>query len=331
MFKTQESPTLTHQNSVTFSPLDRSAMFYVAGHRGMVGAAFTRALGANGFTNVIGRTSSELDLRVRDDVFRFFEQYTPRYVLLAAAKVGGILANDTFPTEFLSDNLLIQTNVMDAANAFGVEKLLFLGSACIYPKFAESPISENALMTGYLEGTNDAYAMAKIAGIQHVKAVRKQHRRQWISAMPTNLYGPGDTYSELGSHVIPALIMRYEKARLLGATEVRNWGTGTPRREFLFADDLAEALLFLMENFDGDTHVNVGSGFDVSISEVAQIIAEEVGFHGEVTWDVSKPDGTPRRLLDNSLISSLGWEPKTGLREGIRMAIKDYRERFSIN
>jgi GDP-L-fucose synthase len=320
---------LTNQYSASNKPLDRSAPFYVAGHRGMVGSAFFRTLENRGFQNVIGRTSDELDLRVRDDVFDFFEKNRPQYVLLAAAKVGGILANDTFPTEFLSDNLLIQTNVMDAANKFGVEKLLFLGSACIYPKFAESPIAESALMTGHLEGTNDAYAMAKIAGIQHVKAVRKQHHRQWISAMPTNLYGPGDTYSELGSHVIPALIMRYEKARLSGATEVKNWGTGSPRREFLFADDLADALLFLMENFDGDTHVNVGSGFDVSISEVAQIIAEEVGFSGAVTWDVSKPDGTPRRLLDNSLISSLGWEPRTGLREGIRMAIRDYRERFA--
>lgn len=320
---------MTNQYSDSSKPLDRSAPFYVAGHRGMVGSAFFKTLENRGFQNVIGRTSDELDLRVRDEVFNFFEENHPRYVLLAAAKVGGILANDTFPTEFLSDNLLIQTNVMDAANSFGVEKLLFLGSACIYPKFAESPIAESALMTGHLEGTNDAYAMAKIAGIQHVKAVRKQHHRQWISAMPTNLYGPGDTYSELGSHVIPALIMRYEKARLSGSTEVKNWGTGTPRREFLFADDLADALLFLMEHFDGDTHVNVGSGFDVSISEVAQIIAEEVGFSGEVTWDTSKPDGTPRRLLDNSLISSLGWEPRTGLREGIRMAIRDYRERFA--
>ena len=320
---------MTNQYSASNKPLDRSAPFYVAGHRGMVGSAFFRTLENRGFQNVIGRTSDELDLRVRDDVFHFFEENRPRYVLLAAAKVGGILANDTFPTEFLSDNLLIQTNVMDAANKFGVEKLLFLGSACIYPKFAESPIAESALMTGHLEGTNDAYAMAKIAGIQHVKAVRKQHHRQWISAMPTNLYGPGDTYSELGSHVIPALIMRYEKARLSGEKKKKNWGTGTPRREFLFADDLADALLFLMENFDGDTHVNVGSGFDVSISEVAQIIAEEVGFAGEVTWDTSKPDGTPRRLLDNSLISSLGWEPRTGLREGIRMAIRDYRERFA--
>jgi GDP-L-fucose synthase len=311
-----------------FRSLDRSAKFYVAGHTGMVGSAFIRSLRLNGFTNIVGLSSTKLDLRRRDDVFYFFEEERPRYVLLAAAKVGGILANNTYPTDFLSDNLLIQTNVMDAANKYEVERLLFLGSACIYPKFAPSPISETALMTGPLEETNDAYAMAKIAGIQHVRAVRKQFNRSWISAMPTNLYGPGDTYSELGSHVIPALIMRYEKARENDDIEVTNWGTGNPRREFLFADDLADALLFLMENYDGDTHVNVGSGKDVSIREVASIIAEEVGFTGRVNWDSSKPDGTPRRLLDNSLITSLGWKPKVSLRDGIHRAIKDYRSRY---
>jgi GDP-L-fucose synthase len=315
-------------NSERFRPLERDASFYVAGHRGMVGSAFTRALKQRGFTNVIGRTSQELDLRNRSDVFDFFAENKPKYVLLAAAKVGGILANDTYPTDFLSDNLLIQTNVMDAANKFNVERLLFLGSACIYPKFAESPIAESALMTGHLEGTNDAYAMAKIAGIQHVKAVRKQYGRTWISAMPTNLYGPGDTYSELGSHVIPALIMRYEKAKISGADAVWNWGTGNPRREFLFSDDLADALIFLMENFDGDTHVNVGSSLDVSIRDVAEIIAQAVGFTGQVNWDTSKPDGTPRRRLDNSLITSLGWEPKMDLTAGIQLAVQDYRERF---
>jgi GDP-L-fucose synthase len=311
-----------------YKPLDRLAKFYVAGHTGMVGSAFTRTLEAQGFTNIVGLPSSQLDLRKRDDVFKFFAEQRPRYVLLAAAKVGGILANNTYPTDFLSDNLLIQTNVMDAANQYEVERLLFLGSACIYPKYAPSPISESALMTGPLEETNDAYAMAKIAGIQHVRAVRKQFKRNWISAMPTNLYGPGDTYSELGSHVIPALIMRYEKARKNHDVVVTNWGTGNPRREFLFADDLADALLFLMENYDGDTHVNVGSGTDVSIREVASIIAEEVGFKGQVNWDSSKPDGTPRRLLDNSLITSLGWKPGVSLRAGIRLAIKDYRSRY---
>ena len=318
---------MTNQNSFN-KALDRSARFYVAGHTGMVGSAFKRSLVKHGFQNIVGLSSSELDLRRREDVFRFFSSQRPTYVLLAAAKVGGILANNTYPTDFLSDNLLIQTNVMDAANAHGVERLLFLGSACIYPKFADSPISESALMTGPLEETNDAYAMAKIAGIQHVRAVRKQFGRRWISAMPTNLFGPGDTYSELGSHVIPALIMRYEKARETNSQTVTNWGTGNPRREFLFADDLADALLFLMENYDGDRHVNVGSGSDVSIREVAEIIAEEVGFTGEVLWDSSKPDGTPRRLLDNSLITELGWRPKVSLRQGIRLAIQDYRSRY---
>jgi len=297
----------------------------------MVGSAVLNCLASNGFNNVVGRTSSELDLRDRLSVFDFFSEVRPRYVLLAAARVGGILANDTYPADFLSDNLLIQTNVMDAANTFESERLLFLGSACIYPKYAKSPISETALMTGYLEGTNDAYAMAKIAGIQHVKAVRKQFGRRWISAMPTNLYGPGDTYSELGSHVIPSLIMRYENARIRGDGKVVNWGTGTPVREFLFASDLAEALLHLMEHYDDDVHVNVGSGEDVSILEVARIIAEEVGFSGQVDWDTSKPDGTPVRVLDNSLIASLGWSPKTSLRDGIREAIDDYRERFKIS
>lgn len=294
----------------------------------MVGTAVTAHLHNNGFSNVIGRTSGELDLRVREDVFNFFRSERPKYVLLAAARVGGILANDTYPADFLSDNLLIQTNVMDAANRYETERLLFLGSACIYPKFASSPISESALMTGYLEGTNDAYAMAKIAGVQHVKAVRKQFGRRWISAMPTNLYGPGDTYSELGSHVIPSLIMRYENARKHGDKSVLNWGSGKPVREFLFSLDLAEALIHLMENYDDDVHVNVGSGEEASILEVANIIAEEVGFEGEVQWDNSKPDGTPVRVLDNSLISSLGWRPKTTLRDGIREAIEDYRLRF---
>lgn len=320
---------MTSLNS-SIKGLDPHATFYVAGHKGMVGSAFLKALQTRGFSNVLGKTSDELDLRDRASVFDFFSQTRPVNVLLAAAKVGGILANDTYPLDFLSDNLLIQTNVMDAANKFAVERLVFLGSACIYPKFAESPIQENALMTGHLEGTNDAYAMAKIAGIQHVKAVRKQFGRAWISAMPTNLYGPGDTYSELGSHVIPALIMRYEKAMVSGSDEVWNWGTGSPRREFLYSEDLADALIFLMENFDGDSHVNVGSSIDVSIREVAEIIASAVGYEGKVSWDASKPDGTPRRRLDNSLITSLGWRPKMELSKGIDLALLDYRERFRV-
>ncbi len=307
--------------------LDRNAPFYVAGHRGMVGSAVVRHLESQGFTNVFGRTSSELDLRDRRAVFAFFAEAKPKYVILAAAKVGGILANDTYPADFLSENLQIQTNVMDAALEFEVERLLFMGSSCIYPKFAPQPIKEASLMTGHLESTNDAYAVAKIAGITQVQAVRRQHQRQWISAMPTNLYGPGDNYSEQGSHVLPAMIRRYETARLAGTAEIVNWGSGQPMREFLYVDDLAEASLFLMENYDGASQVNVGVGEDLSIKELAEIIAEEVGYQGTTKWDTSKPDGTQRKLLDVSLINDLGWKAKTSLREGIRLAIADYRSR----
>jgi GDP-L-fucose synthase len=248
---------------------------------------------------------------------------------MAAAKVGGILANDTYPAEFLSENLQIQVNVMDAAREHGVERLLFMGSSCVYPKFATQPINEESLLTGHLESTNDAYAIAKIAGIQQVQAVRKQYGLQWISAMPTNLYGPGDNYSELGSHVLPALIRRYEQAKSDGTAEVVNWGSGSPMREFLFVDDLAAASLFLMENYDGKLQVNLGTGKDLSIKELSEIVAEEIGFQGRTTWDASKPDGTPRKLLDVSLINSLGWRAKTELRDGIRAAIQDYRSRNS--
>ena len=227
-------------------PLERSAKFYIAGHRGMVGSAIWREADKQGFTNLVGKSSSELDLRDRTAVFDFFSKEKPRYVVLAAAKVGGILANDTYPADFLSENLQIQVNVMDAALGHGVERLLFMGSSCIYPKFASQPITEDSLMTGHLEPTNDAYAVAKIAGIMQVQSIRKQHGKNWISAMPTNLYGPGDNYSEEGSHVLPALIRRYEMARLEGAPSVSNWGTGSPMREFLVVDDLAEASLFLM-------------------------------------------------------------------------------------
>lgn len=310
-------------------PLDRSAKFYIAGHRGMVGSAIWREAERQGFTNLVGRTSSELDLKDRKAVFDFFAAEKPSYVVLAAAKVGGILANDSFPTEFLSDNLLIQVNVMDAALEHGVERLLFMGSSCIYPKFAPQPITEDSLMTGHLESTNDAYAIAKIAGIKQVQSVRKQHYKNWISVMPTNLYGPGDNYSEQGSHVLPALIRRFETARLSGSESVTNWGTGSPLREFLYVDDLAEASLFLMENYDGNDQVNVGVGEDLSIKELAEIVAEEVGFQGEVLWDTTKPDGTPRKLLDVSKIHAMGWKAKTALRDGIRLAIADYRQRFA--
>jgi GDP-L-fucose synthase len=307
-------------------PLDKSAKFYVAGHRGMVGSAIWRALQARGFTNLLGKSSSELDLTERDAVFEFFAQERPRYVVLAAAKVGGIMANNTYPADFLSINLQIQVNVMDAALEYGVERLLFMGSSCIYPKFAPQPIKEDSLLTGHLEPTNDAYAIAKIAGITQVQSVRRQHHKQWISAMPTNLYGPGDNYSEQGSHVLPALIRRFEAARLSGAESVTNWGTGSPMREFLYVDDLADASLFLLENYDGAQQVNVGVGEDISIKELSELVAEEVGYKGQILWDESKPDGTPRKLLDVSLLSEMGWKASTTLRDGIRLAIADYRQ-----
>ena len=308
-------------------PIDRSLRVFVAGHRGMVGSAIVRRLIEAGFSDIVTRSSKELDLRDRTSVFAFFEQERPEVVFLAAAKVGGILANDSYPADFLSDNLRIQLNVMDAAHEFGVERLVFLGSSCIYPKFAEQPISEDALMTGALEPTNDAYAVAKIAGIQQVKAMRKQHRRRWISVMPSNLYGPGDNYDPVGSHVLPALIRRYIEARDEGQAQITNWGTGSPLREFLFVEDLADACVFLLENYDSSEHINVGSGEDLSIRDLAAIVAEEAGFTGETLWDDSKPDGTPRKLLDVSKINELGWRATTGLREGIRVSIRDFESR----
>jgi len=309
-------------------PIQRDGKLYIAGHRGMVGSAVWREAEKQGFKSLVGKTSQELDLRNRSAVFEFFHSENPNYVVLAAAKVGGILANDTYPADFLSDNLLIQTNVMDAALKYGVERLLFLGSSCIYPKFANQPITEDSLMTGRLETTNEAYAIAKIAGLVQVKAIRKQHQKNWISAMPTNLYGPGDNYAENNSHVLPALIRRFDEARLTGLSKVENWGTGAPRREFLFVDDLAKACIFLLDNFDGDEHINVGTGKDLSIGELAGMVAEEVGFKGEITWDSSKPDGTPRKLLDVSRINGLGWKAEKPLRDGIRLAVQDYRSRF---
>ena len=308
-------------------PLDRSAKFYIAGHRGMVGSAIWRAAERQGFSNLVGRTSKELDLTNRSAVFEFFAEEKPKYVALAAAKVGGILANDTFPVDFLSENLQIQVNVMDAALEHDVERLLFRGSSCIYPKFASQPITEESLMTGHLETTNDAYAIAKIAGIKQVQSVRKQHHKNWISVMPTNLYGPGDNYSEQGSHVLPALIRRFETARLEGYAKVTNWGTGSPMREFLYVDDLAEASLFLMENYDGDQQINVGVGEDLTIKELANLVASEVDYQGEIDWDTTKPDGTPRKLLDVSKIHAMGWKAKTSLKDGIKLAVADYRSR----
>lgn len=314
-------------DEIEFVPraLERSATFYVAGHRGLVGSAIWRNLQRHGFTNLIGRTSGELDLRNRHEVFAFFAETKPRYVVLAAAKVGGILANNDFPVDFLSENLQIQVNVLDAAREHGVERLLFLGSSCIYPKFAEQPIREDSLLTGHLEPTNDAYAIAKIAGIMQVQAVRRQYGLRWISAMPTNLYGPGDNFSPEASHVLPALIRRFDAAAKENASKVINWGSGSPRREFLHVDDMADACLHLLEHFDGPEQVNVGTGTDVTIKDLALMVAQAVGYEGDIEWDLTKPDGTPRKLLDVSKLTESGWRASIGLEEGIRETVAWYR------
>jgi GDP-L-fucose synthase len=307
------------------APLDRDATTYVAGHRGLVGSAIWRHLEGRGFTGLVGRTAAELDLRDREAVRSFLAETRPRYVVLAAAKVGGILANDSHPVEFLSDNLRIQTNVMDAALEQRVERLLFLGSSCIYPRLAPQPIREDAMLTGHLEPTNDAYAIAKIAGILGVQAVRREYGLPWISAMPTNLYGPGDNFSPTGSHLLPALIRRYDEAVATGSPTVTNWGTGTPRRELLYVDDMAAACLHLLEHYDGPSQVNVGTGRDATIREIAETVAEVVGYAGETRWDRSKPDGTPQKLLDVSLLREQGWEASIGLREGIAATVEWFR------
>jgi GDP-L-fucose synthase len=317
---------MTNDNvQYTPGPLDRNATFYVAGHRGLVGSAIWRKLEAEGFTNLVGKTSAELDLKNRDAVFEYIAEVKPRYLVLAAAKVGGILANSTYPVEFLSENLQIQVNVLDAALANKVERVLFLGSSCIYPKFAEQPIRENSLLTGHLEPTNDAYAIAKIAGILQVQAVRREYGLPWISAMPTNLYGPNDNFSPQGSHVLPALIRRYDEAVKTGATTVTNWGSGNPRREFLHSDDMADACLHLLEHYDGPEQVNVGSGVDQTIREIAETIAEVTGFKGETLWDTTKPDGTPQKLLDVSKLKDAGWSPKIDLSEGLERTVSWYK------
>ncbi|WES62866.1 GDP-L-fucose synthase [Microbacter sp. GSS18] len=323
---------MTASDGLDYAPreLDRDATFYVAGHRGLVGSAIVRKLEASGFENVVGKTSAELDLKDRDAVFAYMAEIKPKYIVLAAAKVGGILANSTYPVDFLSDNMRIQTNVLDAALANDVERVAFLGSSCIYPKFAEQPIREDSLLTGHLEPTNDAYAIAKIAGILHTQAVRRQYGLPWISAMPTNLYGPNDNFSPKGSHVLPALIRRYDEAAASRAPSVTNWGTGTPRREFLHSDDMADAVLHLMEHYDGPEQVNVGTGSDVTIREIADTIADVVGFEGETEWDTSKPDGTPQKLLDVSKLAEAGWTAKISLTEGLERTIRWYRDHVGL-
>lgn len=298
--------------------MNRDARVFIAGHLGMVGSAIWRLLEAEGFTNLFGATSAEVDLRNRDAVFEYVHRIKPDVVIDAAARVGGIHANDTYPASFLSDNLQIQVNVMDAANAADVDRLLFLGSSCIYPKFAEQPIKESSLLTGVLEPTNDAYAIAKIAGIMQVQATRKQYGRRWISAMPTNLYGPGDNFHPENSHVLPALMRRFHEAKVSGADEVVIWGSGTPLREFLYVEDLASASLFLLENYDSGETINVGVGKDAPIREIAERVAATVGFTGALTQDATKPDGTPRKLLDVSRLNDLGWSAQTSLDDGLK-------------
>jgi GDP-L-fucose synthase len=306
------------------APLDRDATVYVAGHRGLVGSAVWRHLTDQGFTRLVGAPSAEVDLRDRDAVRRFLTARDPQVVVLAAARVGGIWANASRPAEFLSDNLRIQTNVLDVAHELGVERLLFLGSSCIYPKLAPQPIPESALLTGPLEPTNDAYAIAKIAGLLHVQAMRRQYGHRWISAMPTNLYGPGDNFDPVGSHVLPAMIRRFDEARRAGATAVTIWGTGTPRREFLHVDDLAAACLHLLEHYDDDVAINVGTGTDVSIRELAELTAEVVGWSGTLLFDPTKPDGTPRKLLDVSRLDRLGWKASIPLSDGLASTYRWY-------
>lgn len=311
-------------------PLDRHAPFHVAGHRGLVGSAVWRRLEDEAFTQLLGASRSELDLRDRDAVFAFYAEHRPRYVVLAAAKVGGILANSSYPADFISDNLQVQVNVLDAAQKHGVERVLFLGSSCIYPKLAPQPLKEEYLLTGPLEPTNDAYAVAKIAGILQVQAQRRQHGVSYISAMPTNLYGPNDNFDPETSHVLPAMIRRFHEAKEQGREQVVLWGTGSPMREFLHVDDLARAVLLLLEKYDEPETINIGTGVDVTIRELAETVADVVGFQGELVWDTTKPDGTPRKLLDVSRLEVLGFKPQISLREGIEQTYDWFREaRFS--
>jgi len=306
--------------------MKKDAKIYVAGHRGLVGSAIMRKLKQEGYNNLVYRTSSELDLRRQEKVEEFFKEEKPDYVILAAAKVGGIQANDTYSAEFLYDNLMIESNVIDAAYQNDVKKLLFLGSSCIYPKFAEQPMKEDYLLSGKLESTNEGYAVAKITGIKLCEHYNKQYGTNFISAMPTNLYGPNDNFDLETSHVLPALIRKFHEAKVNDKDEVVIWGTGKPRREFLHVDDLADALLYLMNNYSGDQFVNVGVGKDISILELAELIKDIVGFEGEIVNDLSKPDGTPRKLLDVTRLNDLGWEAQISLEEGIKDTYEWFKE-----
>ena len=307
--------------------MQKNSKIYVAGHRGLVGSAIVRKLQKEGFSNLLLRTSSEVDLRNQEAVKAFFGAEKPEYVFMAAAKVGGINANNVYPADFIYDNLCIQNNVIHESYRTGVKKLLFLGSSCIYPKNAEQPIKEEYLLSGYLEPTNDAYAIAKIAGIKMCQSYHKQYECNFISAMPTNLYGPGDNYDLKNSHVLPALLRKFHEAKLNGEPTVTVWGTGKPRREFLHADDLADACLFLMDHYNSPEIINIGVGKDISIGEMAQMIKNITGYEGEIVFDSSMPDGTFRKLLDVSKLNGLGWEAKIGFEEGVEAT---YQERFGV-
>lgn len=309
--------------------IERDARIYIAGHRGLVGSAIYRKLQQLHFTKLIGKTRSELDLLDTRAVSEFYRREKPEYVFVAAAKVGGILANSQQPVSFLHDNLVIQNNLIQGAREGGVKKLLFLGSSCIYPKMAPQPLKEEYLLSGSLEPTNQWYAIAKIAGIKLCEAMRIQYGCDFISAMPTNMYGPNDSYDLQNSHVLPALIRKFHEAKATNAPTVVCWGTGSPLREFLYADDLADACLYLMENYSGLQFINVGYGSDISIRHLAELVKTTIGYQGSITWDTTKPDGTPRKLMDSSRLSALGWKPKIDLETGIRLAYQDFLKKFS--
>jgi len=306
--------------------MNKTDKIYVAGHRGLVGSAIVRNLKSKGYTNIIGRTHQELELTDQAAVREFFEEERPDVVVLAAAKVGGINANNTSPADFAWDNMQVQCNVIKCCHDYKVKKLLFLGSTCIYPKMAAQPIVEDALLTGPLEQTNEAYAIAKISGMQMCKYFKRQYGDNFISCMPTNLYGPHDNYDLKGSHVLPAMIRKFHEAKLQNAGSVELWGTGSPLREFLYVDDMADACVFLLENYDGEQHVNIGTGKELTIRELAELVKKTVGFEGEIVWNSSMPDGTPRKLTDVTKLHELGWTHKVELEEGVKLAYEWFRE-----
>ncbi|MDD5853173.1 MAG: GDP-L-fucose synthase [Lachnospiraceae bacterium] len=306
--------------------MKKTDKIYVAGHRGLVGSAIVRNLKSKGYTNIIGRTHQELELTDQVAVREFFEKERPDVVVLAAAKVGGINANNTSPADFAWDNMQVQCNVIKCCHDYKVKKLLFLGSTCIYPKMAAQPIVEDALLTGPLEQTNEAYAIAKISGMQMCKYFKRQYGDNFISCMPTNLYGPHDNYDLKGSHVLPAMIRKFHEAKLQNAGSVELWGTGSPLREFLYVDDMADACVFLLENYDGEQHVNIGTGKELTIRELAELVKKTVGFEGEIVWNSSMPDGTPRKLTDVTKLHELGWTHKVELEEGVKLAYEWFKE-----